>query len=226
MSFRALVVPEDPALNGYVLKPLAQSLLAEAGKPHASVKLLTDPRVRGYDEAVRVIRDDLADRYRFFDLWLFFPDADRANDEAMKGLETALGDQEITLLCCPAQPELEIYACAAFRSDSGRGLGKDPRAPAAEGRDLQSAARSARRPAPAGWRPGPDDESLSAEPPAVVSTVPGTRTAARPDRGARPDSLIPCEGSAPRLAGEERDYLPLVNAQRADVERWRCWICV
>ena len=37
MSFRALVVPEDPALNGYVLKPLAQSLLAEAGKPHASV---------------------------------------------------------------------------------------------------------------------------------------------------------------------------------------------
>lgn len=62
MSFRALVVPEDPALNGYVLKPLAQSLLAEAGKPHASVKLLTDPRVRGYDEAVRVIRDDLADR--------------------------------------------------------------------------------------------------------------------------------------------------------------------
>ena len=62
VSFRALVVPEDPALNGYVLKPLAQSLLAEAGKPHASVKLLTDPRVRGYDEAVRVIRDDLADR--------------------------------------------------------------------------------------------------------------------------------------------------------------------
>lgn len=117
MSFRALVVPEDPALNGYILKPLAQRLLAEAGRPSASVKLLTDPRVRGYDEAVRVIRDDLAGRYRFFDLWLFFPDADRANDEAMKGLETALGDQEITLLCCPAQPELEIYACAAFRND-------------------------------------------------------------------------------------------------------------
>ena len=49
VSFRALVVPEDPALNGYILKPLAQGLLAKAGKPHARVKLLTDPRVRGYD---------------------------------------------------------------------------------------------------------------------------------------------------------------------------------
>lgn len=118
MSFRALVVPEDPTLNGYILKPLARGLLAHAGKPSARVELLTDPRVRGYDEAVRVVRDELADRYRFFfDLWLFFPDADRASDDAMKRLEADLEAQGITLLCCPALPELEIYACAAFRDD-------------------------------------------------------------------------------------------------------------
>lgn len=117
MSFRALVVPEDPTLNGYILKPLARGLLADAGKPSARVELLTNPRVQGYDEAVRVVRDELADRYRFFDLWLFLPDADRASEEAMRRLETDLDAQGITLFCCPARPELEIYACAAFRDD-------------------------------------------------------------------------------------------------------------
>ena len=117
MSFRVLVVPEDPTLNGYILNPLARSLLADAGKPSAKIQLLTDPRVQGYDDAVRVVRDDLPDRYRFFDMWLFFPDADRANDEAMRRLEADLDEQGITLFCCPARPELEIYACAAFRDD-------------------------------------------------------------------------------------------------------------
>ena len=49
--------------------------------------------------------------------WLFFPDADRANDDAMRRLEAELDPQEISLLCCPAHPEVEIYTCAAFRRD-------------------------------------------------------------------------------------------------------------
>lgn len=115
MSFHVLVIPEDPTLNGYILKPLAKRLLQDAGKPNAKVRVLDRPRLRGYDQAVSAIRDTLPQRYRFFDLWLFFPDADRASADAMVNLETNLFAQGITLFCCRAQPEAEIYACAAFR---------------------------------------------------------------------------------------------------------------
>ena len=117
MSVRVLVIPEDPTLNGYILKPLVEMVLAEAGKPTARVTVLTNPRIRGYDEAVRVIRRGLSSRYGFMDLWLFFPDADRASDAAMGDLERSLRQQGVALLCCPAQPEVEIYACAAYREE-------------------------------------------------------------------------------------------------------------
>ena len=115
MSFRVLVIPEDPTWNGYILKPLTKALLNDAGKPNAKVKLLENPHVGGYDQALSAIRGELPDRYGFFDLWLFFPDADRASAHAMDILETELQARDIPLLCCAAQPEIEIYACVAFR---------------------------------------------------------------------------------------------------------------
>ena len=117
MSFNVLVIPEDPVLNGHILKPLANAVIADAGRPAAKVDVLSNPRVRGYDHAVRIIRDELPGRHRFRDLWLFFPDADKATDDAMRALEERVARQGITLLCCAAQPEVEIYACAAFRGD-------------------------------------------------------------------------------------------------------------
>ena len=128
MSFRVLVIPEDPTWNGYILTPLAKTLLADAEKPASKVTLLTNPRLRGYDQARRAIRDELPDRYGFFDLWLFFPDADRANADAMQHLEAELRTKGITLFCCPAQPEVEIYACVAFRDDLPNNLGRRPHA--------------------------------------------------------------------------------------------------
>ena len=117
MSFTVLVIPEDPVLNGHILKPLTKAVMADAGRPAAKVDVLSNPRVRGYDHAVQVIRDELPGRYRFKDLWLFFPDADKATGDAMRDLEAHVAAKGATLLCCAAQPELEIYACAAFRDD-------------------------------------------------------------------------------------------------------------
>ena len=117
MSFTVLVIPEDPVLNGHILKPLASAVMADAGRPAAKVDVLSSPRVRGYDHTVRIIRDALSKRYGFKDLWLFFPDADKATEDAMRNLEFHAASQGITLLCCAAQPEVEIYACAAFRND-------------------------------------------------------------------------------------------------------------
>ena len=91
--------------------------MRDVGRPNAKVKLLTQPRVRGYDQAVSAIRNKLAARYGFMDLWLFFPDADRTSGDAMRNLETHVAAEGITLLCCAAQPEVEIYACAGLRND-------------------------------------------------------------------------------------------------------------
>ena len=117
MSFKVLVIPEDPEQNGHILMPLVRAIMQDSGRPTAKVRLLTRPRTRGYDHAVKVIRDELPEAYRFVDLWLFFPDADRANADAMRRLEADLEKQKVPLFCCPAQPEVEIYACAAFRGD-------------------------------------------------------------------------------------------------------------
>ncbi len=119
MSFKVLVIPEDPTHNGYILKPLVEAILTDAGKPNAKVQVLTSPRLHGYDDAVKAIRGDLPGRYGFWDLWLFMPDADRATPATMSAMEAELAVNQIKLLCCPAQPEVGIYACVAHRSEIG-----------------------------------------------------------------------------------------------------------
>jgi len=117
VSYRVLVIPEDPTYNGYILRPLVEAILAEAGRPKAKVQILTNPRMTGYDHAKEAISGRLVDSYAHWDLWIFVPDADRAGAEAMRLLEQELQEKGVTLLCCPAQPEVETYACAAFRSE-------------------------------------------------------------------------------------------------------------
>jgi hypothetical protein len=119
VSVKVLVIAEDPTHNGYILRPLVGALMADAGKPKAKVEVLTNPRLRGYDHSIRAIREELPDRYGFWDLWLFFPDGDRANSEAMKALEDDLAAKGVRLVCCAAQPEIEIYACAGWRKELG-----------------------------------------------------------------------------------------------------------
>jgi len=113
VSFRVLIIPEDPTYNGYILKPIVERMLAELGKPNADVTVLTNPKVNGYPHAVSAIRGDLIDRYRHFHLWLFLPDGDRASD--LGPLESELAGQGIHLFCCAAVPEVEAWLLAGYR---------------------------------------------------------------------------------------------------------------
>ncbi len=119
MSLRVLVIPEDPTYNGYILKPLVQALVAAAGRPRAVVTVLSNPRMTGFDHAMKALREDLPSKYRHFDLWLFMPDADRAKPAAMAALEAELQAKGIRLLVCAAQPEVEIFACVGHRANLG-----------------------------------------------------------------------------------------------------------
>lgn len=119
MSLRVLVIPEDPTYNGYILKPLLQALLAQAGRPRAIVTVLSNPRLTGFDHAMRAIREELPGKYSHYALWIFVPDADRAGVAAMSALEATMREQGVRLLVSPAEPEVEIYACVAHRTSLG-----------------------------------------------------------------------------------------------------------
>jgi len=47
MSFRVSAVCEDPTLDQYLVVPLLRSLMAAVGKPHASVTVVTNPKLNG-----------------------------------------------------------------------------------------------------------------------------------------------------------------------------------
>jgi hypothetical protein len=113
MSFRVLAIPEDPTHNGYILRPLVERMLAETGKPNARVVLLTNPKLDGYDHAVQAIKGELVERYGYFDLWLFMPDADKAGDLVV--LEKLLEGKGVCLRCCAARPEVEAWLLAGHR---------------------------------------------------------------------------------------------------------------
>ena len=51
MSFTVLVVPEDPKLNGHILKPLAEAIVASAGRP--SAKEVFDPLLARHGDSGR-----------------------------------------------------------------------------------------------------------------------------------------------------------------------------
>lgn len=116
MSIRVLVVPEDPANNGYILKPLVSRMLAECGKPGAIVSVLTNPRAKGYVHAKALLREQLLDRYRHMDLFLFLPDADgRDRRDEFRDLEAEGERRGVRLLCCAARQEVEVWLLAGHR---------------------------------------------------------------------------------------------------------------
>jgi len=117
MSYKVLIIPEDPTLNGYILRPLLKQILADAGKPKAEIKILSNPKVQGYNQALQTIKEDLPSIYSHFDLWVFMPDSDRMNSDAKNHLEEALAQLNINLICSPAVPEIEIYPCLAYRKE-------------------------------------------------------------------------------------------------------------
>ncbi len=121
MSFKVLAVPEDPTYNGYLLKPLLGKMLQEAGKPNATVKVLDNPKVSGYEEAKRRLRDEILDRYKHFNLILFLPDADGKDRAAeFQGLEAVAESKGVRLICCAAVQEVEVWLLAGHADQLGQ----------------------------------------------------------------------------------------------------------
>lgn len=120
MSFKVLVIPEDPTYNGYLLKPLVERILREVGKPHAQVLVLRDPKTGSFENAYDLIKNgSLCSRYGYYDLWLFLPDGDKHKD--LTKLEESASDQKVTLIAAYLNPEVEATIIAGHPSADVRG---------------------------------------------------------------------------------------------------------
>ena len=71
---KVLVIPEDPTLDQYILKPIVERLLADLGK-QARVQVLSRPRLRGIAQALdATIIADIIQTYPMVDLFLIMVD--------------------------------------------------------------------------------------------------------------------------------------------------------
>lgn len=121
MSYRVLVIPEDPTNNGYILRPLVERMLNECGKGNGKVRILTNPKADGYEHAKRLLRDEVIERYAHFDLLLFLPDADGKDRSAeFAALEEKARSQQVRLICCAAVQEVEAWLIAGHLDKLGR----------------------------------------------------------------------------------------------------------
>jgi hypothetical protein len=113
VSYRVLVIPEDPTNNGYILRPLVARMLDECGKTHAKIQILTNPKSDGYEHAKRLIREEVIERYAHFDLLLFLPDADGKDRSAeFAAMEGEAEMKHVLLICCAAVQEVEAWLLA------------------------------------------------------------------------------------------------------------------
>jgi len=75
---RVLVIPEDPRLDQYVLKPILEAMFKRLGRPRAIVRVCQDPVLGGVDQATNWNRiEEILDLYRgMVDIFLLIVDRD------------------------------------------------------------------------------------------------------------------------------------------------------
>lgn len=115
---RVLVIPEDPTLDQYILKPIVERLFADLGRT-ARVEVLRKPHLRGVDQALdsTTIRSILLDR-PMFQMFLLVVDRDCVEDRAaaVAALEQAHPGK---LVGCLALEEVEVWMLALHRERIG-----------------------------------------------------------------------------------------------------------
>lgn len=112
-----LIIPEDFRNDQYILKPLFEALLSDAGKPRARVTVCKDPLLAGVTEALKKDRlDEVLDRYPMADLFVLCVDRDGEAHRKTKlnELEKHYG-AKVIFLAENAWEELETWALAGLK---------------------------------------------------------------------------------------------------------------
>jgi hypothetical protein len=122
-----MIIPEDPTLDRYVLRPIVQHIFEDLGRK-VHVDVLQDSRLRGIDKVLDpvAVEDAIRDREGMFQLFLLLVDRD-CNDGRQQGrnnVETARKrevESEGKLLACLAVEEVEVWMLALHREELEEG---------------------------------------------------------------------------------------------------------
>lgn len=112
---KVMVVPEDPTIDQYILKPVVEQLFADLGKS-PRVQVLSKPRLRGVAQALDpAVLADIVETNRMIDLFLVL--VDRDGDAHKRPLEAKERTREHLdrLFVCLAIEEVEVWMLALHR---------------------------------------------------------------------------------------------------------------
>lgn len=119
-----MIIPEDPRLDQYVLKPIVERIFADIAIP-ANVHVLQDPRMRGVSEALdpEMIREEVIALYPMVDLFLVIVDRDCDRDANEARAQTLQDRIDAELLVCLAREEVEAWMLCLQRTKLHQHLG-------------------------------------------------------------------------------------------------------
>lgn len=115
---KVLVIPEDPTLDQYILKPIVRRIFADLGRS-PRVDVLSKPRLRGVAQALdAAILKDIVATFGMIDLFLVL--VDRDGDTRRQDLARQREDEhDGRLFVCLAIEEVEVWMLAVHREALG-----------------------------------------------------------------------------------------------------------
>lgn len=109
-----MVVPEDPVLDQYVLKPIVERMFEDLGR-RARVEVLANPRMRGVAQALdHHILARVISQYPMFDAFLVMIDRDGVQSREAEA-RAREAEHEGRLFACLAVEEVEVWMLALHR---------------------------------------------------------------------------------------------------------------
>jgi hypothetical protein len=112
---KIMVIPEDPTIDQYILKPIVEQLFADLGKS-PRVHVLSKPRLRGVPQALDAsILADIVDTNRMIDLFLVLVDRDADTQKRPAVAREREREHVDRLFVCLAIEEIEVWMLALHR---------------------------------------------------------------------------------------------------------------
>lgn len=112
---KVMVIPEDPLLDQYILKPVVERIFADLGK-QARVQVLANPRLRGVDQALdAAVVGRIVAMYPMIDLFLILVDRDGDTEGRPVAVRRREQEHATRLLGCLAIEEVEVWMLALHR---------------------------------------------------------------------------------------------------------------
>lgn len=115
---KVLIIPEDPTLDQYILKPIVGRIFADLGKA-PRIEVLFNPRLRGVSQALdSAILTNVVETFRMIDLFLVLVDRD-GNPHHAGVAHQREAEHQGRLFACLAIEEVEVWMLAIHRKSLG-----------------------------------------------------------------------------------------------------------